>query len=71
MSQALEKRVQELEKRLDRLTSQLLKTKPRKNDWRQTFGLSRNDEGFDEMVRLGREYRKAAGKKNNGARSSH
>jgi len=69
MSQALEKRVEVLEKRLDRLTTQLLKNKPRKNDWRQTFGLSRDDEGFDEMVRLGRKYRKAAGNKDNGARS--
>lgn len=27
--------------------------------WRSTVGMSANDPGFEEMVRLGREYRKA------------
>ena len=69
MSQALEKRVEVLEKRLKQLTAQLLRNKPRKNDWRRTFGLSQDDEGFNEMVQLGREYRQATGNKDNGARS--
>jgi hypothetical protein len=26
-------------------------------DWRKTFGMSANDPGFDNMIRLGREIR--------------
>jgi hypothetical protein len=26
-------------------------------DWRKTFGMSANDPGFDDMIRLGREIR--------------
>ena len=62
MPQTLEQRVEELEKKLADLTGQSPKEKPRNAAWQRTFGLSRDDEGFEEMVRLGREYRKNLGK---------
>jgi len=57
MSPTLEQRVEELEKQLAELTRQPLNVKPSNAKWQQTFGLSRDDAGFEEMVRLGREYR--------------
>lgn len=33
--------------------------KPGRKDWRATFGMSRNDAEFEEIVRLGREYRES------------
>jgi len=56
MSQTLEKRVKELEKKLAELSSQPIRSN-RKKDWRQTIGIFRNDPDFEEAVRLGREYR--------------
>jgi hypothetical protein len=56
MAQTLEKRVEELERRLDELTSQ--PAVAGKRDWLKTFGLSRDDEGFSELVKLGQEYRR-------------
>ncbi|GEM_PF-1596330 len=35
----------------------MLGGRPRVKDWRATFGMSRNDPDFDELVRLGREIR--------------
>jgi hypothetical protein len=58
-----------IEARLDRLEAELSELKqrvdsssskqPGRMDWLQTFGMSANDPEFDEMVRLGAEYRKA------------
>ena len=59
MSQTLEKRVEELEHKLAELTNAVTARKPRKKDWQKTFGLSRDDDGFNEMVNLGREYRQS------------
>src|SRR5437879_4480404 len=53
MSQTLEKRVERLEHKLAELTSGFAARKPRKKDWRRTFGLSRGDDGFKEMMSLG------------------
>jgi len=50
MSQTLEKRVQELERKLAEMTNGVTARKPRKRDWQRTFGLSRGDDGFKEMV---------------------
>jgi hypothetical protein len=69
MSQTLEKRVQELEHKLAELTNGVTARKPRKKDWQRTFGLSRDDDGFKEMVKLGRQYRQSLREKGNGAGS--
>jgi hypothetical protein len=52
----LEERVAILEKELSELKKAFLENKVAK-DWRKTVGSAANDPGFDEMVRLGREYR--------------
>ena len=69
MSQTLEKRVEELEHKLAELTNGITARKSRKKDWQKTFGLSRGDDGFKEMVELGREYRQSLRDKGNGAGS--
>jgi hypothetical protein len=69
MSQTLEKRVEALEHRLAELTKSATAQKPRKGDWQRTFGLSRDDDGFEEMVNLGRHYRQSLRVKGNGADS--
>jgi len=61
MSTPVEKRLDALEQKvseLTRLVSAGTATKPAK-DWRRTVGMSVNDPEFEEMARLGREYRKA------------
>jgi len=63
MSRTLEKRVEKLEHELAELTKGLSARKPRKKDWQKTFGLSRGDDGFKEMVKLGRQYRQCLGDK--------
>ena len=67
MSQTLEKRVEELEHKLAELTNTISARKPRKKDWKRTFGLSRGDDGFKEMVKLGRQYRQSLRDKGKGA----
>jgi hypothetical protein len=56
MSQALEKRVEELEKKVAELSSQPGLAVRKKDPWR-TFGIFQDDPDFQEAVRLGREYR--------------
>ena len=56
MSTTIEERVAILEKELMRLKHIIQGTHVEK-DWRKTFGMSANDPGFDEMIRLGREIR--------------
>ena len=53
---APKERVAILEKELTRLKHIIQGTRVEK-DWRKTFGMSANDPGFDEMIRLGREIR--------------
>lgn len=53
---SLEQRVADLEKKvadLQRLTGQQVPSE----EWDSTFGIFANDPEFDEIVRLGREYR--------------
>jgi hypothetical protein len=69
MSQTLERRVEELEHKLADLTTQIADVKGRRKDWRRTFGLSRSDDGFKEMMSLGREYRQSLRHQGNGAGS--
>ena len=56
MGISIEERVATLEKELNDLKQLIQGTRVEK-DWRKTFGLSANDPGFDEMIRLGREIR--------------
>ena len=61
MSTPIEKRIEVLEQKvadLTRLVTSEPTAKPAK-DWRRTVGMSANDPGFDEMIRLGKEYRQA------------
>ena len=69
MSRTLEKRVEKLEHKLAELTNGVTARKSRKKDWQRTFGLSRGDDGFKEMVNFGRHYRRSLRDKGNGAGS--
>ena len=54
----LDQRVEALEREL--LGIKVLLGKPStEKDWRRTFGMSKDDAKFEEMVRLGREIRDA------------
>ena len=58
MKQTLEERVKELEEKVAAMTTGLSPVAtPRKKDWRRSFGMSAEDPHFEEMIRLGREYR--------------
>jgi hypothetical protein len=57
ISQTLEKRVEQLERKVTELATHFTDRATRQKDWRRTFGLSQGDDGFKEMMRLGREYR--------------
>ena len=56
MSQTLEKRVEELEKKVAELSGKPGLAVSKKDPWR-TFGIFQDDPDFQEAVRLGREYR--------------
>ena len=49
-------RVEALEQEIKGIKS-LLQQEQTSKDWRKTFGMSRDDPGFEEMIRLGREFR--------------
>jgi len=57
MSQALEKRVESLEKEFSELRAQVQGLKHAKKDWRRTLGMLEDDEITREAEKLGREYR--------------
>ena len=69
MAQTLEKRVEKLEHKLAQLATCVAGRKPQKKDWQRTCGLSSGDDGFKEMMNLGRQYRKSLKDKDNGAGS--
>lgn len=56
MSGTLETRVEALEHEVSGMKA-ILGGRQHVKDWRATFGMSRNDPDFDELVRLGREIR--------------
>ncbi len=58
MSQALEKRVEDLERGFSELRAQILDLRQRNKNWRSTVATLENDEMTREAERLGREYRK-------------
>ena len=55
MTITMEERVAALEKKVAKLSEG--QDMPKKKDPSKTFGIFANDPGFDETVRLGREYR--------------
>ena len=56
MSQTLEMRVEDLERKVTALTSEPSRM-TRTKDWRRTVGIFKDDSDFEEAARLGREYR--------------
>jgi hypothetical protein len=56
ISQTLEKRVKELERKVAKLGAPPIRSN-RKKDWRRSIGVFRNDADFEQAVRLGRKYR--------------
>jgi hypothetical protein len=56
MTATLVERVDNLEKELAQIKRQIAGNATR-DDWHAWFGASKDDPGFDEMIRLGREYR--------------
>jgi hypothetical protein len=57
MSQTLEKRVEELERKIAELSAQVLELRIPRKDWPRTVGSMPDDEVTREAERLGREYR--------------
>ncbi len=61
MPATLKERVEILERQVRELAT-AKSTTVKDKDWRRTFGMSANDEGFDEMVELGKKARAEANK---------
>jgi hypothetical protein len=57
MSQKLEERVEELERKVADLAAQALDLRPCQKDWLRTVGSMTDDEMAREAERLGRAYR--------------
>jgi len=57
MQTSLEERLESLERSFEELRSTVLRLSEVKKDWRRTVGMFKDDETFDECVRLGKEYR--------------
>jgi hypothetical protein len=57
MSQTLEKRVEDLERKVTALSAEILRLRPIAKDWRQTIGGMPDDEMARAAEKLGREYR--------------
>jgi hypothetical protein len=58
--QQLEQRLSDLERQVAELQREVRPLRPFSNV-KDTFGMFANDPDFDEIVRLGREYREQAG----------
>ena len=58
MALTLERRVDELEKKVAELSAQVLNLRPRQKDWRRSVGSLEDDETTRSAEQLGREYRK-------------
>ena len=57
MDGSLAERMERLEKEVERIKSEIASQPSARKDWRAWFGTAKDDTGFDEMVRLGKEYR--------------
>ena len=60
METELKTRVERLEKQVRELSA-FVHASAGRDSWQATFGLSANDPGFDEMIRLGRDFRNKDG----------
>ena len=56
MPQTLKERVEKLEAQVQKLTEALENAKPAR-DWRKSIGAFKDDPGYAEMARIGREIR--------------
>jgi hypothetical protein len=56
MDSTLEERVTVLERQMG-IVKQIIERGGSDKDWRNTFGMSADDPGFEEMIRLGRQAR--------------
>jgi hypothetical protein len=56
-TQLIEQRLSDLQKRVEALEREV---KPSKGTWRDAIGFARNDDLFDEAMRLGAEWRVTA-----------
>ncbi|MFY9642626.1 MAG: hypothetical protein WCD20_11270 [Rhodomicrobium sp.] len=56
MQATLDERVDALERKVRALT-EIVEGREGSRDWRATFGASRGDDGFEEMIRLAEEAR--------------
>lgn len=67
-TEALEDRLATVENELAQIKRQLAAGKPQAAPagWEQIFGSFADSEGFDEAVRLGREYREAQNAQSDG-----
>ncbi len=54
--QQLEERLLELQEKVEKLEKRIPTVSPTR-PWRDTFGMFADDPEFDEVLRLGREYR--------------
>lgn len=59
MTTPIEKRVEALEQKVAELARLIVAGPKDPYAWRSTVGMSANDAGFEEMVRLGKEYRQS------------
>ena len=57
--EALASRVRTIEQQMEKLLV-ASGSQPRKKDWRRTVGMFADDPGFEEVIRLGREWRAEA-----------
>lgn len=67
MPTTLKERVDALERKVAELAETV--AGPGKKDWRRTFGTSRSDAGFDEMIELGHQVREQSRVRDPDARS--
>ena len=67
-TEALEDRLAAVERELTQIKRQLAAGKPQSSPagWERIFGSFADSEGFDEAVRLGREYREAQNAQSDG-----
>jgi len=56
-TQLIEQKLSDLQKRVEALES---KVEPSRQTWRDAIGFARNDELFDEAMKLGAEWRDRA-----------
>ncbi len=59
MNTTIEERVASLEKKVEQLSRAIAPDLIWREGWESTIGRSANDPAFDEMVRLGAEYRES------------